>query len=198
MFNLPIPPLPLPRMGLTTPVALPVGTVVAFAGKIASFASDPPSEYTTNIEALGWLLCDGTLREKSKYPELFAVLGYLYGGEGGKFKLPDYQGQFLRGVDGGTNNDDPDASSRKHPDRSNNKDNNNGVGSRQEDALQIHQHSYQLVNEITGRLGENKAAMLVEKATTFTALPLDSEARTSKETRPKNVYVYYIIKYTYG
>ncbi|HAX74811.1 MAG TPA: hypothetical protein DCY88_02990 [Cyanobacteria bacterium UBA11372] len=192
MFNLPIPPLPIPGTGLTTPVTLPVGTVVAFAGNIASSPSDPPSDYTTNIEALGWLLCDGTPREVSKYPELFAVLGYLYGGEDGKFNLPDYQGLFLRGVNGKTGRD-PDVSNRT-PSQNGTKD---GVGSQQEDALQIHQHSYQLVSETTGG-AENKAAMLVESATNFTTNPLNSEARTSQETRPKNVYVYYIIKYSYG
>ena len=192
MFNLPIPPIPVPSMGLTTPVALPVGTVVAFAGNIASSPTDTPSDYTTNIEALGWMLCDGRACEVSKYPELFAVLGYLYGGENGQFNIPDYRGLFLRGIDGNTGRD-PDASNRT-PSKNGTKD---GVASLQEDALQIHQHSYQLVSETTGGT-ENKAAMLVEKATTFTAQPLDSEARTSKETRPKNVYVYYIIKYSYG
>lgn len=33
MFYLPIPPMPFLGMGVTTPVALPVGTVVAFAEK---------------------------------------------------------------------------------------------------------------------------------------------------------------------
>ena len=192
MFNLPIPPIPVPSMGLTTPVALPVGTVVAFAGNIASSPTDAPSDYTTNIEALGWMLCDGRACEVSKYPELFAVLGYLYGGENGQFNIPNYRGLFLRGVDGNTGRD-PDASKRT-PSKNGTKD---GVASLQEDALQIHQHSYQLVSETTGG-AENKAAMLVESATNFTTNPLNSEARTSQETRPKNVYVYYIIKYTYG
>lgn len=192
MFNLPIPPMPVPGVGFTTPVALPVGTVVAFAGKIASFSSESPSDYTTSIEALGWMVCDGKEYEVSKYPELFAVLGYLYGGENGKFKIPDYQGLFFRGVNGDANND-PDVSSRK-PSSPNGT--NEGVGSMQEDALQEHQHEY--VRVISGTIGgtENKAAMLVDGATNTTSKL--TQGRSTKETRPKNVYVYYIIKYTNG
>jgi microcystin-dependent protein len=192
MFNLPIPPMPFPGMGLTTPVALPVGTVVVFAGKIASSSSESPSDYTTNIEALGWMVCDGRACEVSKYPELFAVLGYLYGGEDGKFKVPDYQGLFLRGVNDKANND-PDVSSRKPPSPNGT---NEGVGSMQEDALQEHQHEYVLLSATTGGT-ENKAAMLVDGATNTTS-KLTQGRISKKETRPKNVYVYYIIKYTNG
>jgi hypothetical protein len=73
--------MPNPGLGVTTGVDLPVGTVVAFAGKISSSSSDSPSAYITNIEALGWMLCDGKSLEVSQYPDLFAVLGYLYGGQ---------------------------------------------------------------------------------------------------------------------
>ncbi len=200
MFNLPIPPLPLPDMSLTTPIALPVGTVVAFAGNIASSPTDAPSDYTTNIEALGWMLCDGRACEVSKYPELFAVLGYLYGGENGQFNIPNYRGLFLRGVDGNTGRD-PDASKRT-PSKNGTKE---GVGSQQEDALQSHQHQYNKVPETTTLMQPEKGVPAIAP---LPQLGLTSEAtdslsppgnvRTSQETRPKNVYVYYIIKYTYG
>lgn len=210
MFNLPIPPMPLPGMGLTTPVALPVGTVVAFAGKIASFPSEAPSDYTTNIEALGWMVCDGRACKISEYPELFAVLGYLYGGNDGEFKIPSYQGQFLRGIDARTNKDpkdpgDPDTSSRTNPDP-NKTDNNNGVGSRQEDALQIHQHQYTKVTQTGITQGDKDSAivaappsdMLNGDPTDSLPLPPGNVRISNQETRPKNVYVYYIIKYTNG
>jgi len=192
MFDLPIPPMPFLGMGVTTPVALPVGTVVAFAGKISSCSSDPPSAYTTNIETLGWMLCDGKSLEVSQYFDLFAVLGYLYGGENDKFNIPDYTGIFLRGVDSCAKND-PDSSKRKPPSQN---EKNDGVGSRQEDALQYHQHEYPGLSQTTGGTG-NKAAMLVDEVKTLTSYPKEPP-RTSDETRPKNVYVHYIIKYIKG
>lgn len=197
MFNLPIPPLPFPGMGLNTAVSIPVGTVVAFAGKIASSPSILPSEYTTPIESFGWMVCDGRKFLVSEYPELFAVLGYLYGGENGEFNVPDYRGLFLRGVDGDANND-PDKSSRKNV--NNNPD--DGVGSKQEDALQTHQHEYNEVpttpNLMQGDKGQTIAAL---PTTGLTGTPTNTSGnvRTSDgETRPKNVYVHYIIKFSNG
>lgn len=207
MFNLPIPPMPVPGTGLTTPVALPVGTVVAFAGKIASSPSEAPSDYTTNIEALGWMVCDGKACEVSKYPELFAVLGYLYGDEDGKFKIPDYRGQFLRGVDSRTGKDSEDPDSRTNPDPAKEEeDKNKGVGSRQKDALQTHKHKYTKVSQTPITQGDKGAASVANPPTDqLNDDPTDSLAappgnvRTSiEETRPKNVYVNYIIKYTNG
>ncbi|MGX9697259.1 phage tail protein [Janthinobacterium lividum] len=69
----------------------PVGTVIAFAGATAG----------ATIEAWGWMLCDGRMLDSASYPELYAALGYLYGGSAGQFQLPDYRGCFLRGHDGG-------------------------------------------------------------------------------------------------
>jgi len=57
---------------------MPVGTILLYAG------STPPE---------GWLLCDGTSYSATNYPELFAVLGYTYGGSGDVFYIPDMQGR---------------------------------------------------------------------------------------------------------
>jgi len=189
MFNLPI-----PGLGLTTPVALPVGTVVAFAGKIAFSPSEAPSDYTTNIEALGWMVCDGRACEISKYPELFAVLGYLYGKENDKFKIPDYRGLFLRGVDSGAKND-LEASSRTLPDGTKGDE----VGSRQGDALKAHQHTYNVLQAVATPSEQGKAAGASSISTEDTVDPIKPEKTISLyETRPKNVSVNYIIKYTNG
>lgn len=45
----------------------------------------------------GWFICDGRALEVQYYPDLFAVIGYHYGGSGAYFNLPDFQGAFLRG-----------------------------------------------------------------------------------------------------
>lgn len=206
MFNLPIPPIPIPGMGLTTPLALPVGTVVAFAGKIASSPSEEPSNYTTHIEALGWMVCDGRTFKISEYPELFAVLGYLYGGEekDGTFQIPDYRGIFLRGVESRPENDlkmkDPDRFKRESPSANGTKD---GVGSTQKDALQNHQHRYWQAPPPTGSGNSGTSGQPPpSKPNALTGEPTNEEkdeekaVRVSTETRPKNVYIYYIIKYT--
>lgn len=73
----------------------PVGAVVAYAGSSAG----------VSVEAWGWMLCDGRALAARIYPELFAVLGYQYGGADDTFQLPDYRGCFLRGHDGGAGGD---------------------------------------------------------------------------------------------
>ena len=59
-----------------------VGMIEAYAG------SEIPDTY---------LACDGSSVSVSQYPTLFQKIGYLYGGSGDTFKLPDLRGQFLRG-----------------------------------------------------------------------------------------------------
>ena len=70
---------------------IPVGTILPFAG------SNPPT---------GYLLCDGSEKLRSLYPELFAVIGYTYGLPNdpvnplqglATFRVPDLRGRFLLG-----------------------------------------------------------------------------------------------------
>lgn len=49
----------------------------------------------------GYLVCDGSLHSITSYPNLFAAIGYSYGGSGSTFRLPDLRGEFIRGHDGG-------------------------------------------------------------------------------------------------
>lgn len=72
--------------GLNT-TAIPVGTIMIYAGDTA------PS---------GWLLCDGAAYPTNKYTNLFDVLGYVYGGVGSNFSVPDLRGRTTIGVDGGS------------------------------------------------------------------------------------------------
>ena len=61
----------------------------------------------------GYLLCDGRAVSRTEHAALFAVLQTRYGSGDGSttFNLPDYQGVFRRGVDGGRGMD-PDSASR--------------------------------------------------------------------------------------
>jgi microcystin-dependent protein len=49
----------------------------------------------------GYLVCDGSLQSITLYSNLFAEIGYSYGGSGSTFRLPDLRGEFIRGHDGG-------------------------------------------------------------------------------------------------
>lgn len=40
-----------------------------------------------------WLLCDGTSVATATYPDLFAEIGYTFGGAGASFNLPDFRGR---------------------------------------------------------------------------------------------------------
>lgn len=63
---------------------IPVGVIVPFAGKKA------PS---------GWALCHGGGLPKDEYPELFDMVGYVYGGEGNEFGIPDMRTRVPVGYD---------------------------------------------------------------------------------------------------
>jgi microcystin-dependent protein len=62
---------------------VPAGVVSAFAGAVA------PS---------GYLLCNGASVLTATYPNLFAAIGYTYGGAGANFTMPDLRGRTIIGV----------------------------------------------------------------------------------------------------
>lgn len=47
----------------------------------------------------GWLFCDGSSYGTATYPDLFAVIGYSYGGSGTAFSVPDLRGRVIAGRD---------------------------------------------------------------------------------------------------
>ena len=52
--------------------------------------------YSLCTSKTGWLLCDGTSYSVSDYPNLFNVIGYIFGGSGDNFNVPNYKGKFLQ------------------------------------------------------------------------------------------------------
>lgn len=55
--------------------------------------------YAGNTAPQGWLMCQGQVLTISQYPELFAVVGSVYGGNGTTtFALPDMRGRFPLGA----------------------------------------------------------------------------------------------------
>lgn len=188
---------------------LPVGAVSAFAGTLGAPDSAGAStsvaaqEFVTNpLEAWGWMACDGRTLSSHDYPELFAVLGYVYGGSADQFQIPDYRGYFLRGIGTGTQND-PDITSRTVPPGGQGE--SSGVGSIQPFAMETHEHTYSSAPAPSASSPSGTAAGAPSiTATLTTGGPVPGTGQTNKvlvspyETRPINVYVNYIIKFTYG
>lgn len=70
----------------------PVGSVIQYAGNVVS-KEGSPSE--VNVEAFGWIVCDGKPLVVGEYPELFSVIGYMFGTvpNSTDFKLPNYKSE---------------------------------------------------------------------------------------------------------
>lgn len=158
--------------------AVPAGTVVAFAGP--------------NIPD-GWLVCNGSEVPQSSYPRLYQAIGNTYGapGNGSNFLLPDYRGLFLRGVSAGTGRD-PDAGARV-PLRSG-ASGGDVLGSYEGDMFAAHSHTSTLYyfSSSTGlQLTGNDWSYTMPGGTAYN---VQTTSSGGKESRPKNVNVYYIIK----
>jgi len=192
------------------PVSAPVpsGTILPFGGTVAP---------------AGYLLCDGTEVQRADYPRLFATVGEAFGATTVfTFTLPDLRGRFLRGVDGAATND-PDRNSRVAIAPGGNVGNNvgslqgdarrgnSGTVSGTTASSGNHSHSFPTWNDDhdeddgnpntaldgwaddkpSGSSSNNTTDTQGAHTHTFSAsVTLAGDA----ETRPKNVYVNYIIK----
>jgi len=56
--------------------------------------------WATSSAPAGYLLCNGQSVSTSTYPNLFAAIGYTFGGSGGSFLVPNYQNQMPIGASG--------------------------------------------------------------------------------------------------
>lgn len=55
--------------------------------------------WPTATAPTGWLICDGQALSTTTYADLFAVVGYTYGGSGSTFNLPNMKGRVPVGLD---------------------------------------------------------------------------------------------------
>jgi len=178
---------------INSTAGIPVGSIMAFAG------ITPPQ---------GWLVCDGDTINQSNYPELYKTIGTIWGSgdnKPGSFNLPDLRGMFLRGKSG-TSDRDPDKATRKPL---NSSINSQEVGSYQEDQFQGHGHRTPenigfFVRDYTDEIDQTRqdykdgGNMHLVKSLAVASVVADEAygiPKFGKETRPKNVYVLYIIKY---
>ena len=160
----------------------PTGTILAFAG--------------TNVPS-GWLLCNGSAVSRTTYDELFKTIGTAFGNGDGSttFHIPDFRGRFLRGLDGTAGNDpDSGSSSNSGADGKrfalNGGNAGNSIGSYQSDGIKSHQHVMNF-----GSTGGG-IAMWFSSVTSGAGSPVNyTDNFGGNETRPKNVYVNFIIKF---
>jgi microcystin-dependent protein len=65
---------------------VPAGCIMMWAGKTIPIPD-------------GWFLCDGALKNKADFPDLFAAIGISYGGSVSTFNLPNFNDKFPKGND---------------------------------------------------------------------------------------------------
>lgn len=165
---------------------LPVGMIAAFG--MQTLPAD-----------CSWIECDGSSLVCADYQDLFAAIGYAFGGAGLNFNLPDLRGRFLRGWNH-TNGHDPDASARTGGDV---------VGSTQADVIKKHNHpvgdqdsGVSGIGSHPNTQGWNMPASIYNTYTQDFVVTGDTLSPSAfanvpqgTETRPANVAVMYCVKW---
>lgn len=202
-----MPPVPFTHI---LPGSVPVGTVVAYAGQTTNVTLSPPlgqDSPTANIETMGWMFCDGRTLPVVQYPELFRVIGTIYGSSGNDtFNIPDYRGQFLRGLWLDRSSDSSNSQTIKTASQDQRTKppggDQNGVGSTQPFALQYHEHDYTYAmadkTSTEGAAAGSPApsVKLTENGPQKSPNYQTAVQVSQYETRPSNVFVNFIIKFT--
>ncbi|GAB4172330.1 MAG: hypothetical protein Fur0032_11710 [Terrimicrobiaceae bacterium] len=175
----------------------PPGTIIAYAGAV--------SDSGNLVEPVpGYLLCNGAVvdgtAEGGKYSALVSALGSAWGNGGNTsnaqiVNLPDFRGVFLRGWNGAATDGfaDPDRGGRVA--RRNQGATGNSVGSFQMDEFKSHSHPFnrhiRLADPGFAGGGNGRPYEDFPKSDNVLA----TSAVGGSETRGKNAYVAYLIKY---
>ena len=133
-------------------------------------------------------ICNGQLLNKNRYHVLFSRIGYMYGGSGDNFALPDMRGLVARGCDHGRNFD---------PGRR--------FASYQEDAMQKITGKFPVADRWRGSYGGAFTAQRGQWSTNYkngkgddwgSIVNFDSgrSVRTAGETRVKSLALNYVIR----
>jgi len=131
-----------------------------------------PTDY---IFYTNYLPCNGAAVSRTTYSILFNLIGTIYGSGNGSttFNVPDFRGLFPRGKDDGRGID---------PNRS--------TGSYQEMSIQSHSHFISIQNETLAGGGS------VLPCNRPGGIQVNTNAVGGTETRPKNIAINFLIKYT--
>lgn len=184
---------------LNPPQTFTAAPYAIYAENVGPNASVPPGSimaYMGTNAPTGWLLCDGSAVSRTVYSRLFGVIGVANGyGDGmNTFNLPDLRAMFLRGVDGDAGIDiERDLRAAAKPGGNA----GNAVGSVQQDQFKSHHHGNGNFNRVL-QLSGGTLTTTTSTDVTFNepdivnSVPMMNAGGT--ESRPKNVYVNYIIK----
>lgn len=137
-----------------------------------------------NADVGNLMICNGRSLTTAGNPELFARIGYTFGGSGANFNIPDTRGLAARGFDGGRGMD---------PGR--------GFGTYQEDMFESHEHRLQLIYRNGGNIpssqseyemknAEKNDQRVIQPSMTYTK----AMATGGTETRMKNIALNYVIR----
>ncbi len=164
---------------------------------VGAFAVVPPNQEE-------WVYCNGQAVTRSGINALlFAAIGEVYGNGNGSttFNVPDYRGEFLRGMNDGSGND-PDAAART--------DRGDGVtgdvvGTKQADEFGTHDHGSvpDHTHDVSRSIGSNSTTAITGSngasgsgSQANAALPAGAHTHAAdggSESRPRNVSVRYYI-----
>lgn len=175
--------IPFPHIPPDTPMpwlsfVMPVGSIIAFAGKVSNDASlDPGANLQpgdpVNPKLWGWLLCDGSSFSKEDFPFLYKILN--------SETLPDLRGYFLRGA-----GEIPPATAPTVTTDTEKLE----VGQSQSFAIHEHEHDLEVESDTNGSGGSSPTPI-----TTTSITPTDNVSQI--ENRPFNYAVNYLIRATY-
>lgn len=162
---------------------VPIGSVIAMAGNCPS----------------GYRIANGDSLVRADFSALFSAIGTAHGSASAThFNIPDYRGRFLRGLDNGSR--DPNSATRTAMNVGGSIGSN--IGSIQDDAFQGHWHqSLYSTNRNTNSTFDTRLSNTGENFIDLdsTRDPIsdgvNGTPKTSSETRPKNAYVNFCIKF---
>jgi microcystin-dependent protein len=157
------------------------GTVAAtaFAGdgsNLTGIAGTPAGAVIYHADGsapTGFIKANGASISTSTYSDLFAVIGYTFGGSGGSFNVPDLRGEFIRCWDG-----------------SRGVDSGRALGSSQGDLFKSHSHTFG-VWQATTNTAHNGAGT----GSTHYQSTQSVSSVGGTETRPRNIALLACIKY---
>ena len=146
--------------------AFPVGSIIMFPGDQNALTS------------VNWVICDGGTLPRDAYPELFNVIGTMYGDPSDlDFNIPDLRSEFIRGADNGRNVTGGHA-----------------LSTNQSDEFRSHTHTLK-GNDLGGSPDQLSAPGLYnDDAETAAQDDGSIQSAGGAETRPRNVALNYIIK----
>lgn len=129
-------------------------------------------------------VCNGRGLNKNEFPELFAMIGYTYGGGGDIFNIPDIRGVVVRGNDLGRGIDT-----------------GRGYGSYQDDMFRSHEHALQMIYQNGGNIPASQAFYELagankndQRVVTLDGTYSKAQAAGGNETRMKNINLNYVIR----